>query len=118
MNALGLFWTDWYLERLAAKRPLWVIESRLHSSVEFTWPSLALLGQSTYSHTFLLELISSYAGEYSDYLSKIDLGTNWHLSKTIVVLLTQGAPLARRPRRSRTLEIEWFDERMDDYRWN
>jgi hypothetical protein len=107
-----------YLDCLAAKRPLWVIECRLHSSVQSTWPRLALLGQSTYSHTFLLGLISSYAGEYLDYLSKIDLGTNWHLSETIVVLLTRGAPLARpppgvrrgrTPRQSRTSEIEWFD---------
>jgi hypothetical protein len=46
-----------YLECLAAKRPLWVIESRLHSSVQSIWLSLALLIQNTYSHTFLLGLI-------------------------------------------------------------
>jgi hypothetical protein len=34
-----------YLECLAAKRPLWVIESCLHSSVQSTWLSLALLSQ-------------------------------------------------------------------------
>jgi hypothetical protein len=63
-------------------------------------------------------------GRIQTTLAKLTLGQIGTSARQLWVLLTQDAPLARRPpgvrrggtpRQSRTLEIEWFEERMDNY---